>query len=128
MKELFLTVRKNKKIYFADVMTAIDEAQTMFRQMPTKNLPMNQGRFRLDFKYSPKGEFATEVKFSTGASVEVYKTSVEELEELIEIEKEAQLRMAEKEIEIQKAGEDIMKKVWDSIESQDEEGGKLDEK
>ena len=83
MNELYLSVRKNNEKFNVDVMRAMDESKTRFRQMPTKNLPFNQGRFRLDFEYLPKGEFAGTMNFSTGGSIDVYKTSIEELEELI---------------------------------------------
>ena len=95
MTNIFLSVRSNYDNWVVTAMRERNRDRMIFSQMPERYLGGEKGHFKLDFEYAPKGEFVGEMSRQGSKPLHIYKTSLQELTELAEIEKEALARMEE---------------------------------
>ena len=123
MTNIYLTVRENFDSWVVTAMREMNRERMLFSQMPEKYLGGERGHFKLDFEYAPKGEFMGEMKRQGSKPLHIYKTSLQELRELAEIEECAIERMAKKAMEVEKERESYFQKNNAMLQQEDMAGG-----
>lgn len=123
MKKIYLAVRENYDNWVVTAMRERNSERFIFSQMPERDLKGEKGHFKLDFEYTPQGEYVGEMKRQGSKSLYIYETSLQELRELAEIEKHAIERMAKKAMEVAKEREEYFQKNNARLEKEDLAGG-----
>lgn len=121
--KIYLSVRENYDNWVVTAMRARNLERMIFSQMPEKYLEGESGHYKLDFEYSPLGEYIGEMKRQGFASLQIFETSLQELKELAEIEEQALERMATRAMEVEKERKDYFRKNNAILQQEDMAGG-----
>ena len=121
--KIYLTVRSNYDSWVVTAMREMNRERFIFSQMPERYLGGEKGHFKLDFEYAPKGEYVGEMSRQGSKPLHIYQTSLQELRELAEIEKQALERMATRAMEVEKERESYFQKNNAMLQQEDMAGG-----